>query len=422
MASSPQPSGESNLQKPSRVMSRTIGAISWFVLFTFVVFRMLNVGQPQVVETVEPSQPEVEEEEAYFVQPFSLTERSGETVTLESLKGKTWIASFIFTYCEYTCPALTGRIASIAEQTSELDDVVYVTFTVDPKRDTPERLTQYAQTFGADPEKWLFLTGEQDKLYELIKSSFLQQVSEDTSPNRRMGFEFAHTNRLLQVDPNGQIIGSYLGTDERQVAVLRRVLQGKTEIPPENQFARVSQSVVPALTAEAEKAIEVLPTPETAVQETEEPNAEGQAPAWVMQLPLVNAVLNGVATVLLLLGFVFIKSGQRTAHQYTMLLSFLVSVAFLACYLTYHTARTHYLGEASQKFQGGGVGAQVYYTILLTHVVLAAGVPVLALMTFYRAFRQQWEQHKFIARITFPIWVYVSVTGVLIYLMLYQMN
>lgn len=144
------------------------------------------------------------------------------------------------------------------------------------------------------------------------------------------------------------------------------------------------------------------------------------APDWVYWLPTVNAGLNSLATLLLLAGYVLIKRGRREAHKRTMLASFATSIAFLVCYLAYHAALKHYTGESSQKFQGVGAIRPVYYAILLTHVVLAAAVPVLAIVTIRRGLREEWERHRKIARVTFPIWLYVSVTGVIIYWMLYH--
>lgn len=144
------------------------------------------------------------------------------------------------------------------------------------------------------------------------------------------------------------------------------------------------------------------------------------APDWVLALPSVNAVLNGTATLLLLAGFAAIKTGRRDAHKRIMLTAFGVSVAFLACYLTYHFGLKYYTGSSSKPFPENHAGRPVYLVILVTHVVLAATVPVLAILTIVRAFRQDWERHRRIAKITFPIWVYVSVTGVIIYWMLYH--
>lgn len=144
------------------------------------------------------------------------------------------------------------------------------------------------------------------------------------------------------------------------------------------------------------------------------------APDWVMTLPAVNASLNGLATVLLLTGYWLIKTGRRDAHKVVMLSAFGTSSLFLVCYLVYHFALHAYTGESGKKFPGVGPIRMVYFAILISHVTLAFTLVFLPLMTLYRAWKQQWERHRAIARITFPIWVYVSVTGVIIYLMLYH--
>jgi uncharacterized membrane protein YozB (DUF420 family) len=146
-------------------------------------------------------------------------------------------------------------------------------------------------------------------------------------------------------------------------------------------------------------------------------------------LPHVNAGLNLAATVLLIVGFVFIKRAQRTfdkerrlslerAHIFTMLGCFAVSVIFLACYLYYHLV---VMDGLSKKFPtDAGPVRYVYYAILLSHVVLAAAVPFLALGTIYFGLRDNRSAHRKLARWTFPIWLYVSITGVVVYAMLYQ--
>ncbi len=145
-------------------------------------------------------------------------------------------------------------------------------------------------------------------------------------------------------------------------------------------------------------------------------------PSWVSSLPAVNASLNGLAFVLLVIGWVLIRRGHRDAHKKTMLAAFGTSILFLVVYLVYHGAMVHYTGEGQVKFQGTGAIRTVYFVILISHVLLAMAVPVLAILTIRRGLKQQWESHRRIARITFPIWVYVSLTGVIIYLMLYQWN
>jgi uncharacterized membrane protein YozB (DUF420 family) len=137
-------------------------------------------------------------------------------------------------------------------------------------------------------------------------------------------------------------------------------------------------------------------------------------PEWVSWLPTVNASLNGLATVLLIVGYVLIRQRRIEAHKRVMLSAFGVSVIFLACYLVYH-------GQAGSKpFTGTGISRPVYFSILISHIVLAALVPVLAAVTIQRGLSGQWDRHKRIARVTYPIWLYVSITGVIIYWMLYH--
>ena len=136
-------------------------------------------------------------------------------------------------------------------------------------------------------------------------------------------------------------------------------------------------------------------------------------------LPHVNASLNALATALLIAGFVLIKQRRETAHKWTMLACFGVSVIFLASYLTYHFQ----LEGVSKKFPSYPPPAirYTYYAILLTHVVLAAAVPFLAVGTIYLGLADKRHAHLRLAKWTFPIWLYVSVTGVIVYLMLYQL-
>ena len=145
-------------------------------------------------------------------------------------------------------------------------------------------------------------------------------------------------------------------------------------------------------------------------------------PAWVHGLPAVNASLNGLATLLLVAGYALVKRGRVIAHRNAMLSCFGVSVLFLACYLVYHFARHHYEGAASKSFEGPFALKVVYFPILITHIVLAAAVPVLAVMTIVRGLRGDVERHRRLARWTYPIWLYVSVTGVVIYVMLYHLG
>jgi uncharacterized membrane protein YozB (DUF420 family) len=133
----------------------------------------------------------------------------------------------------------------------------------------------------------------------------------------------------------------------------------------------------------------------------------------VQDLPAVNATLNASAAVLLLRGRILIASGRRDAHRITMVAAFSVSVLFLISYLVYHA------NVGAVYFQRTGILRAVYLTILVTHTVLAAATPVLAIITLRRAWKGDFQRHRRIARWTFPIWLYVSITGVIVYVMLY---
>ncbi len=136
---------------------------------------------------------------------------------------------------------------------------------------------------------------------------------------------------------------------------------------------------------------------------------------FVEKLPHVNASLNTLATCLLLAGFVLVKRGNLKAHKIAMLSCFGVSVLFLISYLTYH------VNVPSKKFPGDlyPTARYPYYLILLTHVLLAATVPFLAIASIWFALKDRIEIHKKLVKWTFPIWLYVSITGVVVYLMLY---
>jgi len=140
----------------------------------------------------------------------------------------------------------------------------------------------------------------------------------------------------------------------------------------------------------------------------------------IHDLPAVNATLNGLSAVFLTLGFIFIKRGNKIAHRNCMITAFGTSVIFLACYLTYHTWLGVVLHQGPTRFLNPEWFRPIYLTILISHTILAAVIVPLILMTLYRARKQDFEAHKRIARWTWPLWMYVSVTGVVIYLLLYQ--
>ena len=136
---------------------------------------------------------------------------------------------------------------------------------------------------------------------------------------------------------------------------------------------------------------------------------------WVYQLPATNAILNAASAVFLLTGFAMIRSGKVFAHRICMLTAFACSSLFLVGYVYYHSV----IGVI--RFSGQGWIRPVYFTILTTHTILAATIVPLVLITLTRALRSQFLRHRAIARWTLPLWLYVSVTGVIIYWMLYRL-
>lgn len=137
-------------------------------------------------------------------------------------------------------------------------------------------------------------------------------------------------------------------------------------------------------------------------------------PDYISYLPHLNAFLNSTSALLLIAGYSFIRAGRVHAHRNCQVSAFVTSVVFLISYLTYH----YYHGET--RFLGQGIVRPLYFTILITHVFLAIVIVPLVLTTLYRAARGDFVRHRRIARVTLPLWLYVSVTGVIVYLMLYH--
>lgn len=139
-------------------------------------------------------------------------------------------------------------------------------------------------------------------------------------------------------------------------------------------------------------------------------------------LPAVNASLNGLAFILLVVGMLQIKRGNITAHRNTMIAAFVVSCLFLVSYLTHYGWRVSMTNESHTEFHGPKWARMFYFGMLISHILLAMAVPVLAIITIRLGLKRQDARHRRIAKFTLPIWLYVSITGVLIYLMLYHLN
>ena len=263
----------------------------------------------------------------------------------------------------------------------EGSSVLLVSLSVDPEHDTPQVLEEYARRYGALPDRWWFLTGARSLIYDLIQRKFKLSVmpNPDRAPDGG-GEAIAHSDRLALVE-HGRVIGLFDSNDPSALEAL---------------ISRARRSAIPG---------------------------------WVRALPTVNASLNALCACLLVLGWSLIRGspadGARglastipacAGHRLCMVLAVLTSAVFLVCYLVYHYQ------AGSVSFRGSGSSRLVYFTILISHTVLATfGVVPLVLLTLLRALRGDFARHRSIAALTFPIWLYVSITGVVIYLMLYHM-
>ncbi len=136
--------------------------------------------------------------------------------------------------------------------------------------------------------------------------------------------------------------------------------------------------------------------------------------------PHLNASLNALSSLFLIVGLYFIRTKQVRAHRASMLTASSISALFLVCYLTHHAIRTYYFGLGPTKFAGEGIAKPIYFTILLSHTILAAVIGPFVILTLWRGLKGRFDAHKRIARLVYPIWLYVGLTGVAVYLMLYQ--
>jgi protein SCO1 len=320
---------------------------------------------------------------------FRLQERSGKTVTQADFRGRVCVAGFIFTRCPLSCPRITGVMKELQKQFRGTN-VLLASFSVDPDYDTQAVLSEYAQKFGADPVRWWFLTGAKPEIHDLVQGRFKLGLQETSASDRAAGFEaITHSDRLALVE-DGQVIGF---------------------------FESSNPSALETLVAQASRRA---------------------LPGWLKNLPTLNASLNGVCAVLLVVGWILIRKRNAPvrsvspgstaltdsspvnrpvvrAHAAVMLSAVTLSALFLTSYLVYHSQ------AGSTAFPAEGPLRILYFTILLSHLSLAIAVIPLVSVTLLRAIRGNYAGHLAIAQLTFPIWLYVAVTGVVIYLMLYHL-
>jgi protein SCO1/2/putative membrane protein len=343
----------------------------WIVLITVVASAGLCLALVPMTGASPPRAAENLGEAALALGDFRLTERSGRAVNQVDLASRVWVASFIFTNCPISCPRITSVMKGLQEKLAGTS-VLLVSISVDPQRDTPVALADYARRFEADADRWWFLTGPQDDVFRLVRERFKLGLGLASDSEQSAGAEpITHSDRLALVDRGNRVVAYFDSSDPARVA---------------------------ALVADATRRAR-------------------PAPDWVRRLPLVNATLNGTCALLLISGWWLIRRGQVRKHATAMILALVASALFLGGYLFYHYQ------TGSTPFRAAGPIRIVYFTILVSHTVLATfGVVPLAGLTVARAALRQFDSHAPIAKLTLPIWLYVSITGVVIYLMLYHIS
>jgi protein SCO1 len=296
---------------------------------------------------------------------FKLTDQTGRTIGRDELLGKVCIVSFFFSCCATGCPETQAAMARLQAQFAGHSDVLLVSINVFPSNDTQEILEKYARDHKADPQHWLFLRGDEAGIDALVQQGFKQGLARQTSG--KPGYEVVHTANLLVVDHRGVIRGYANGLSAEDVGKLQEFVQ---------------QLVL------------------------------------AKYFPTINAGLNATCGVLLVIGFVLIRTRRILAHKVCMLLALAVSALFLGCYLFYHFV---VLDGHPTRFTGEGPMRYAYLGILLSHTLLAVIVAPLALTVTYLGLRNRLARHRALAKWTLPIWLYVSVTGVVVYWMLYHL-
>jgi cytochrome oxidase Cu insertion factor (SCO1/SenC/PrrC family)/uncharacterized membrane protein YozB (DUF420 family) len=329
-----------------------------------------------------------EDDDLGEVGDFSLTERNGRTVSKSDLLGKIWIASFEFTRCTAGCPQISETMQQLQTDLARYPDVRLVTFTVDPEHDHPEELRAYAEHYHADAERWLFLTGEEKTMYRLLAQSF--HVPVQKNQNGEPGNAVLHSPKLVLVDRQGHIRGYFDGRAD----------------PNADDPEREQQTNLRKLKAKV---------------------AALEHDAWYLpsDFPRFNASLNAFTAMLLVLGYAAIRRRLVNLHITCMVIALILSAVFLLSYGYYHAVikrgePTSFAAQTSHANPPAWVGI-VYQLVLWTHTPLATIVVPLALVTAVHGIRGRLRRHTRLARWTLPIWLYATITGVVVYWMLYRL-
>lgn len=306
---------------------------------------------------------------AWFPAPkFKLTDQNAQPFTENELKGKVWVVDFIFTRCGGACPVMTQRMIELASKVKAAN-VRFVSISVDPSYDTPEVLKEYAQRQGATDGRFVFLTGNVDGIYDLAQKGFHLAAAP-----ARDGKPIVHDEHFLLIDCAGDVQGAYMSNDAEAMTHLAADANTLAKPPPSG---------------------------------------------WMLKFPALNASLNATSGILICLAMMLIQAKRVRMHAAVMITAVVTSTAFLTCYLIYHYLK-YKAGAATTTFPESP-WRPVYLTILISHTILAIVIMPMIIITLVLAWRRSWAAHRRIARPTFWLWLYVSVTGVVVYFMLYQL-
>lgn len=209
-----------------RAFNWITGSVLWIVVIG-ALWYMLQNPKAGIGEEPEPAaQQNIWDQKG--IEDFELISSENKKITKKDLLGQPWVVSFIFTKCAGPCPMVTAQMKDLHDRLKD-EGIRFVTITVDPERDTPEQLAQYAKIMQADTSRWLFLTGDKKAIYALIGDSFKQSVGELTGDQRKPGFEFLHTTNLLLVNDQGQVQGKYNSRVDTDMVRLRQDIRKVVE-------------------------------------------------------------------------------------------------------------------------------------------------------------------------------------------------
>jgi protein SCO1/2/putative membrane protein len=394
-------------REPHGKRSVVCGTLNFDLCEAGIMFRLLTVLSAAAIVAAMSASPCRAQEgfdslysDGPYVTSFRLTDQQGQPVHFEDLRGKVWVATFFYSTC-IQCSRLTlDNVARLQKDLAGYPDVMLVSFSVYPDQDTPPQLQQFAGHYQVNPNRWLLLTGPKDDIYDLIRTSFQRGVMADPGP-----FFFAGSAVGLHADP--------IGTGPLLTATT--LFPDRPENPAPKHGAEIIHSfhfVVVDHNGKIRGYVDGTNPDEVARLEQRVKEL-----VQIKYFPKVNASLNGLSAVLILTGYLFIRRRWIALHKACMLAALAVSTLFLCSYLYYHFVLLH--GQRTE-FPGEGLPKTVYLAVLVSHSFLAVIVAPLALVTTYLGLRNRLSRHVSLARWTLPLWLYVSVTGVVVYWMLYH--